>query len=100
MNRLMAFDTNGDLSDLVDKARVFVLVDDSIKPVAVRTTGIYSLKMYSNDFKIGDYVVGTCNNTNGDIIAVATPSKDTYNHDEIVGRIIGRQTHKIAKVLI
>lgn len=100
MNKLMAFNLNGDLSDTIDKARVFVLVDVDVDPVEVKSTGIYMLELYSDDFNIGDYVVGTSDNKNKSIIAVATPTKDTYNHDEIVGRIIGRQSKKIAKVLI
>ena len=99
MIRLMAFDMNGDLSDTIDKAKVFVIVDDSVTPVEVKTTGIYELKMYSNEFKIGDYVVGSSDNNSKDIIAVATPLDDTWIHDDIVGRIIGKDDD-IAKVLI
>ena len=55
--------------------------------------------MYSNEFKIGDYVVGSSDNNSKDIIAVATPLDDTWIHDDIVGRIIGKDDD-IAKVLI
>ena len=56
--------------------------------------------MYSEDFKVGNYVMGTSNNKSKDIIAVATPIKDTWVHDDIVGRIIGKVENNIAKVLI
>jgi|TARA_R110000803_G_C11833241_1_gene303581 hypothetical protein len=96
----MAFNADGDLSDTIDKAKVYVIVDDTVVPVEVKTTGIYNIEMYSEDFKVGNYVVGTSNNKSKDIIAVATPIKDTWVHDDIVGRIIGKVENNIAKVLI
>lgn len=92
----MAFNSNGDLSDTTDKAKVYVIVDDTVKPVQVKSTGIYNVKMYSNVFEVGDYVMGTNNNKDKNIIAVANTTKEANT----VGRIIGRVDNNIAKVLI
>lgn len=92
----MAFNSNGDLSDTTDKAKVYVIVDDTVKPVQVKSTGIYNVKMYSNVFEVGDYVMGTNNNKDKNIIAVANTTKESNT----VGRIIGRVDNNIAKVLI
>ena len=91
----MSFDMNGDLSDTIDKARVFVIVDDSVKPVEVRTHGIYWVQMYSEDYMIGDYVYGKSNNIDKNIIAVGSHMNNEY----VVGRVIGKNKD-IAKVLI
>ena len=82
----MAFDMNGDLSDTIDKARVFVIVDDSVKPVEVRTHGIYWVQMYSEDYMIGDYVYGKSNNIDKNIIAVSSH----VSNEQVVGRVIGK----------
>tara|TARA_Y100001963_G_C6759998_1_gene438977 strand:+ start:397 stop:684 length:288 start_codon:yes stop_codon:yes gene_type:complete len=95
----MAFDMNGNLSDTIDKAKVFVVVDDSVKPVEVKTNGIYSLKMYTDDYNIGDFVRGTSNNKDKNIIAVGTKTVDPYTNLDLVGRIVGKDKD-IAKVLI
>jgi hypothetical protein len=92
----MAFNSNGDLSDTTDKAKVYVIVDDTVKPVQVKSTGIYNVKMYSDVFEVGDYVMGTNNNKDKNIIAVANTTKEANT----VGRIIGRVDNNIAKVLI
>jgi len=92
----MAFNMDGDLSDTTDKAKVYVIVDDTVKPVQVKSTGIYNVKMYSNVFEVGDYVMGTNNNKDKNIIAVANTTKEANT----VGRIIGRVDNNIAKVLI
>jgi len=92
----MAFNSNGDLSDTTDKAKVYVIVDDTVKPVQVKSTGIYNVKMYSDIFEVGDYVMGTNNNKDKNIIAVANTTKEANT----VGRIIGRVDNNIAKVLI
>ena len=92
----MAFNMDGDLSDTTDKAKVYVIVDDTVKPVQVKSTGIYNVKMYSDIFEVGDYVMGTNNNKDKNIIAVANTTKEANT----VGRIIGRVDNNIAKVLI
>jgi hypothetical protein len=92
----MAFNSNGDLSDTTDKAKVYVIVDDTVKPVQVKSTGIYNVKMYSDVFEVGDYVMGTNNNKDKNIIAVANTTKEANT----VGRIIGKVDNNIAKVLI
>ena len=95
----MAFDMNGNLSDTIDKAKVFVVVDDSVKPVEVKTNGIYSLQMYTDDYDIGDFVMGTSNNMDKNIIAVGSKTVDRYTNPDLVGRIVGKDKD-IAKVLI
>tara|TARA_R110002020_G_scaffold353089_2_gene566068 strand:- start:607 stop:894 length:288 start_codon:yes stop_codon:yes gene_type:complete len=95
----MAFDDKGNLSDTIERAKVYVVVKEG-DPVRVRTDGVFDIEMYS-PFNIGDYVAGKSNNYNSSIIAVSIPPNDVaqYNHS-IVGRIIGKKTDKIAKVLV
>ena len=94
----MAFDDKGNLSDTIERAKVYVVVKEG-NPVRVRTDGVFDIEMYGA-FNIGDYVAGTSNNMNNNIIAVSLPPDSSqYNHS-IVGRIIGKKTDKIAKVLV
>ena len=94
---IMAFNGNGELIDMNDNCKVYVVVEMS-KPVKVMSEGVYSLQVDTH-FEIGDYIMGG-GKSKQPIFAIPIDKEgyDAFKH-QVVGRIVGKNGN-LAKVMI